>query len=252
MSHVVLRGPLSIGDQTTVYPFAVLGHLPQDFKVTETSPTAGLVIGARTVIREHVTLHGATNASVPTRVGDGCYFMVGSHAGHDCQVGNNVVLVNSAALGGHCEVQDNAIIGGLAAIHQFGRVGRYAMVSGDSGLTADVPPFCIAWGRNRLAGINQVGMRRAKFPREHIQKLRTVFRRALQANVPRPDAIALCEAANADCPPAGEIAHFLRQSRRPICSGGLRPPKDLTAFLQAQRRGVAVWNLSDEEEASLG
>lgn len=249
ISRVNLRGPLVIGANATIYPDASLGFPGQDFKFRFDSPTPGLVVGNNCTFREGATVHAATHPEIPTQVGDNCYFMVQSHAGHDCQIGNNVTIVNAAVLGGHCEIFDNVTIGGLAAIHQFTRIGRYSFVSGHSGFTTDIPPFCIAYGRNRLQGINQVGLRRAKFPREHIQKLRTVFRRALQSAVSRPEAIAICEELGAECPPAIEIANFMRTSKRPIAPGALRPPKELAAFLQARRRGIDVWGMESEESS---
>lgn len=249
MSNVKLRGPLTIGANVTIYPWAVLGYPAQDFKVKPDSPTGGLVIGDDCTFREAVTVHAATHTEIPTRVGHACYFMVQSHVGHDCQIGNNVTIVNGAVLGGHCEIFDNVTIGGLAAIHQFTRIGRFAFVSGHSGFTTDIPPFCMGYGRNRMQGINQVGLRRAKFPREHIQKLRTVFRQALQSVVTRAEAIAICESFARECPPAQEIADFLRASKRPIAPGALRPPRELAAFLQARRRGEEVWGLESEESS---
>ncbi|MBS0191260.1 MAG: acyl-ACP--UDP-N-acetylglucosamine O-acyltransferase [Phycisphaerales bacterium] len=249
LSNVILRGPLTIGSNCLFYPGAAIGYPGQDFKFKFDNPTPGVVIGDNCTFREGVTIHAATHKEIPTRVGNNCYFMVQSHAGHDCQIGNHVTIVNAAVLGGHCEIADNVTIGGLAAIHQFTRIGRYAFVSGHSGFTTDIPPFCMAYGRNRLQSINQVGLRRANFPREQIQKLRTVFRRALQSAVTRQDAIAICESFAAECPPAQEIADFMRAGKRPIAPGSLRPPKELTAFLQARRRGEHIWGMESEEPA---
>lgn len=247
LSSVNLSGPITVGANVIMYPGVALGFSAQDFKVRPDSPTAGVVVGNDCTFREGVTIHAATSEQTPTRIGDNCYFMVQSHAGHDCKIGNSVTVVNAAVMGGHCEVSDNVTIGGLTAIHQFTRIGRYAFVSGYSGFTTDIPPFCMGYGRNHLQGINQVGLRRAKFPREHIQKLRTVFRRALQASVPRAEAIEICESFGAECPPALEIADFLRSSKRPIAPGALRPPREMTAFLQARRRGEEVWGMESEE-----
>ncbi|MBL8876038.1 MAG: acyl-ACP--UDP-N-acetylglucosamine O-acyltransferase [Phycisphaerae bacterium] len=249
MSSVKLRGPLTIGANVTIYPDAALGFPAQDFKVKPDSPTGGIIIGDDCTFREGVTVHAATHVEIPTRIGHQCYFMVQSHAGHDCQIGNNVTIVNAAVLGGHCEIYDNVTIGGLTAIHQFTRIGRYAFVSGYSGFTTDIPPFCMGYGRNRIQGINQVGLRRAKFPRDHIQKLRTVFRQALQSAVTRPESIAICERFARECPPAQEIADFLRASKRSIAPGAMRPPREMVAFLQARRRGEEVWGIESEESS---
>jgi UDP-N-acetylglucosamine acyltransferase len=246
-----MQGPLKIGGGCCFYPYACIGFEPQDFKFKPGAHTPGVEIGSNCTFRENVTIHAATHATTPTRIGNNCYFMVQSHAGHDCQVGNNVTMVNGAVLGGHCEIADFVTIGGLAAIHQFLRIGRFSFVSGYSGMTADIPPFCMAYGRNRLMGINQVGLRRNKFAREHIQKLRTIFRLALQRPVPRAEAIEICESRTTECPPAQEIADFLKNAKRPIAGGALRPPREMTAFLQSVRRGEAVWASGEEEESSM-
>lgn len=249
LSNVSLCGPLAVGSNVLMYPGVALGFPAQDFKFKPGTQTAGVVVGKDCTFREGVTIHASTNQQIPTRVGNNCYFMVQSHAGHDCKIGNNVTVVNGAVFGGHCEVFDNVTIGGLTAIHQFTRIGRYAFVSGYSGFTTDIPPFCMGYGRNRLQGINQVGLRRANFPREYIQKLRTVFRRALQASVPRSEAIEICESFASECPPAQEVADFIRASKRPIAPGALRPPRELTVFLQARRRGEEVWGVESEESS---
>lgn len=247
LSDVRLRGPITVGSGATFYPGAMIGYSPQDFKFKPDSPTAGVEIGDDCTFREGVTIHASTHPELATRIGDNCYFMVQSHVGHDCQIGNHVVLVNAAVLGGHCQIFDSVTIGGLAAIHQFTRIGRFAFVSGHSGFTTDIPPFCMAYGRNRLQGINQVGLRRAGFPREHIQKLRTVFRLALQSAATRPESIAICDRFASECPPAQEIADFIRTSKRPIAPGAMRPPREMTAFLQARRRGEGVWGIESDE-----
>src|SRR5262249_48892220 len=140
LSHVVVEGRTSIGDKTTVYPFASLGHRPQDLKFKGESST--LEIGANNQIREHVTMNpGTEGGGLNTRIGDNCLFMVGSHVAHDCQLGNFVILANNATLAGHVTVGDYAIIGGLSAVHQFVRIGSHAMIGGMSGVENDVIPY---------------------------------------------------------------------------------------------------------------
>ena len=171
-SHVVVEGRTTIGEGTRVWPFAVLGAQPQDLKYA--GEDSRLEIGARNMIREHVTMNlGTEGGGFVTRIGDGCLFMASTHVGHDCIVGNGVILANNAPLGGHVIVEDRAIIGGNAAVHQHSRIGRGAMVGGLTGVERDVIPYGSVTGdRAQLAGLNLVGLRRAKAERAHIADLR--------------------------------------------------------------------------------
>lgn len=176
VSHVAVGGNTRIGAGSTVYPFASLGHAPQDLKYK--GEDSQLIIGDKNTIREHVTMNPGTQTGVMvTRVGNGCLFMVGSHVAHDCQVGDQVILANNATLGGHVEVGSHAIIGGLAAIHQFVRIGEHAIVGGMSGVEHDVIPYGSVMGeRASLAGLNLVGLKRRGFDRETIHALRNAYK----------------------------------------------------------------------------
>lgn len=175
-SHVVVEGVTSIGPKTEIFPFASIGPRPQDLKFK--GEQSSLVIGARNVIREHVTMNpGTEGGGLLTKVGDDCLIMVGAHVAHDCQIGNHVILVNNATLGGHCTIEDYAIIGGLAALHQFVRIGAFGFVGGMSGVEADVIPFGMVIGnRAALSGLNITGLKRAAFNREQIHTLRQAYR----------------------------------------------------------------------------
>lgn len=175
-SHIVVAGRTEVGDDTRVFPFASIGHPPQDLKYKGEPST--LVIGRNNVIREHVTMNpGTEGGGMVTRVGDGCLFMVGSHVAHDCKIGDQVIMANNATLGGHVEIGDFAILGGLSAVHQFVRIGRHAMIGGMSGVEQDVIPYGSVMGdRARLSGLNIVGLKRRGFSRENIHALRTAYR----------------------------------------------------------------------------
>ncbi|ADZ70529.1 acyl-ACP--UDP-N-acetylglucosamine O-acyltransferase [Polymorphum gilvum] len=175
-SHVVIAGCTTIGPRTHVYPFASLGHRPQDLKYA--GEDTALEIGADNQIREHVTMNpGTEGGGGLTRVGDRCLFMVGSHVGHDCRVGNSAIFANNATLAGHVEVDDFAILGGLSAVRQWSRIGAHAIVGGMTGVEFDVIPFGSVIGdRARLAGLNLVGLKRRGFPREQIHALRAAYR----------------------------------------------------------------------------
>lgn len=175
-SHVAVDGYTTIGAGTIVWPFASLGHQPQDLKYK--GEKSELIIGQKNMIREHVTMNPGTATGVmKTVIGDNCLFMASSHVAHDCKVGNNVILANNATLAGHVEVGDFCIIGGLSAVHQFVRIGSFAMIGGMSGVEHDVIPFGLVKGeRAQLAGLNYVGLERRGYSKEQIQSLMKAFK----------------------------------------------------------------------------
>lgn len=192
-SHVAIGGRTTIGKHCIIYPFASLGHAPQDLKYK--GEPSQLTIGDHTVIREHVTMNpGTEGGGLLTSVGSHCLFMVGSHVAHDCRVGNHVILANNATLAGHVEVGDHTIIGGLAAVHQFVRIGAHAIIGGLSGVEHDVIPYGSVMGeRASLAGLNLVGLKRRGFDRDTIHALRNAYKMIFEE-----DAGTLAErAANA-------------------------------------------------------
>ena len=181
-SHVVIAGHTAIGEGTTIYPFASLGHAPQDLKFNGEKTT--LTIGKNNNIREHVTMNpGTGDGGGATIVGDNCLFMMASHIAHDCKIGNGVILANNATLAGHVEVGDNTIIGGLAAVHQFVRIGKHAIIGGLSGVEHDVIPYGSVIGeRASLAGLNLIGLKRRGFSRDSIHGLRNAYKALFAAN----------------------------------------------------------------------
>lgn len=176
LSHVVLEGRTRLGARVRVFPFASVGHAPQDLKYK--GEKSRLEVGADTVIREHATLNpGTEGGGMLTRVGERCLLMVGCHVAHDCKIGNNVIMANNATLGGHVVIDDFAFLGGMCAVHQFVRIGRHAMVGGMSGVENDVIPYGSVMGdRARLGGLNLVGLKRRGFSRDDIHALRTAYR----------------------------------------------------------------------------
>lgn len=175
-SHISISGNTIIGEGTHIFPFASIGHIPQDLKYH--GEEVRLEIGKNNTIREHVTINpGTEGGGSITKIGDNCLFMVASHIAHDCQVGNNVILANNATLAGHVIIDDYAIIGGLSAVHQFVRIGKHAMIGGMSGIENDVIPYGSAMGeRASLAGLNLLGLKRRSFNRDEIHTLRTAYR----------------------------------------------------------------------------
>jgi UDP-N-acetylglucosamine acyltransferase len=176
VSHVVLAGRTTIGPRAKIYPFASVGHPPQDLKYAG-EPTV-LVVGSDCTIRGGVTLNpGTAHGTSQTLIGDRCVFLANAHVAHDCVVGSNVVMSNNVMLAGHCKIGDFVIIGGGAGIHQFVRIGAHAFIGGMSGVENDVIPYGMALGnRAHLAGLNIVGLRRRGFSREQIHDLRRAYR----------------------------------------------------------------------------
>ncbi|KPF86234.1 UDP-N-acetylglucosamine acyltransferase [alpha proteobacterium AAP38] len=209
ISHVAIDGRTTIGEGTIVYPFASLGHAPQDLKYK--GEPSELIIGRHNRIRENVTMNtGTEGGGMVTRVGDGGLFMVGVHVGHDCIVGNNVILANNATLGGHVVVGDHAVLGGLSAVHQFVRIGAHAMIGGMSGVEADVIPYGLVKGdRAFLAGLNLVGLQRRGFAKEDIHALRAAFRQLFEGEGKMADRIAAVTAEAGGVQAVADILSFL-------------------------------------------
>jgi UDP-N-acetylglucosamine acyltransferase len=176
VSHVAVAGITTIGAGTRIFPFASIGHRPQDLKYK--GEPSSLVIGANNQIREHVTMNpGTEGGGMVTRVGDNCLFMASAHVAHDCILGDNVILANNATLAGHVVVGEFAFLGGLSAVHQFVRIGKHAMIGGMSGVEADIIPFGTVTGnRAYLNGLNIVGLKRRGFSRDDIHTLRNAYR----------------------------------------------------------------------------
>jgi UDP-N-acetylglucosamine acyltransferase len=174
IAQVHIAGATTIGEGTVVYPFASLGTPPQS--VHYRGEATRLIIGPHCDIREGTTMNiGTESGGGVTRVGERCFFMVGSHIAHDCHVGDRVTFANNVTLGGHVTIGDGAVFGGLAAVHQFGRVGEGAMVGGMSPIRGDVIPFGMAYGEN-LVGLNVVGLRRRGVARPQLLQLRRAYR----------------------------------------------------------------------------
>lgn len=175
-SHVVVEGRTTIGEDTIVFPFASLGQPPQDLKYRGEPST--LEIGARNRIREYVTMNpGTEGGGMVTRIGNNGLYMASAHVGHDCSLGDYVIMANNATLAGHVTLSNHAFIGGNSAVHQFCRIGAHAFVGGMTGIERDVIPYAQAMGdRARLTGLNLVGLERSGFDRDEIQTLRSAYR----------------------------------------------------------------------------
>ena len=219
ISHVVVAGRTSLGAGTRIFPFASIGHHPQDLKY-EGEPST-LTIGANCTLREGVTMNpGTKGGGMVTKVGDNCAFLANSHVGHDCMVGNNVIFSNNVMLAGHCTVGDFAILGGGAAVIQFARIGAHAFLGGMSGLEQDLIPYGMALGnRAYLSGLNLVGLQRRGFAREEIHKLRRAYRLLFAAEGTLAERMEDVAVEFNDHPIVQEIVAFVRAGgKRSLCT----------------------------------
>jgi UDP-N-acetylglucosamine acyltransferase len=213
-SHVVVKGPTTIGKDNHIFQFASVGEQPQDLKYNG-EPTR-LVIGDRNKIREYATLHrGTVDDKGVTTIGNDNLFMVSSHVAHDCRIGNNVILANSASLAGHVEVGDFAILGGFTTVHQFTRIGAHCFTGFASAIDRDVPPyFTVAGNRARAFAINKEGLKRRGFSIEAIRALQEAFKILVKSKQSHKDAVKKAATIARDHIEVQHLLDFLAQSER--------------------------------------
>ena len=201
-----------------------LGDAPQDYKYA--GAVTRLRIGSQNVFREHVTVHRSSKPEEDTIIGDGNYFMAGSHAGHNCVVGSHNTFANGALLAGHVTIADRAFISGNCVIHQFCRVGRLAMMQGKAGISKDLPSFCIARGDNGICGLNVVGLRRAGFTPAQRLELRRLYHHLFRSGERLRVALESAREQLRD-PASQELIEFAAASKRGLCADtGLRGHDD--------------------------
>ena len=219
LSHVAVAGHTKVGAGTRIWPFASIGHQPQDLKFS--GEESYLEIGRNNMIREHVTMNpGTSGGGFHTRVGDNGLFMMGSHVGHDCQIGDHVIMANNATLAGHVELGDHAFMGGLSAVHQFVRIGAHAMVGGMSGVEKDVIPFgSVIGNRAELGGLNVIGLKRRGFDRDTIHALREAYRAIFTGEGSLHERAAVAAETYTKTPAVLEITSFiLADTSRRFCT----------------------------------
>ena len=175
-ASVIVDGHTTLREEVEVYPFVTIGMAPQDLKYAG-EPTL-CEIGAKTIIRENVTIHrGTAQGHALTKIGASCLIMANAHVAHDCVLGARVIIVNNVVMGGHVEIADDAKVMGSAALHQFVRIGRGAVVGGVCGVEMDVIPYGSVLGnRARLVGLNWIGLKRSGVGPEEMQAMRRAFR----------------------------------------------------------------------------
>ncbi|MBP7704370.1 MAG: acyl-ACP--UDP-N-acetylglucosamine O-acyltransferase [Caulobacter sp.] len=218
LSHAIVEGVTDVGEDCVLHPFACLGGPPQH--AGHRGEPTRVTVGARNTFREHVTVHaGTAMGRGVTVVGNDGLFMVSTHIGHDCIIGNNVIAAPSVAVGGHVEVSDFVFLGGLAAIHQFTRVGRYAFVGGGGIVTKDVIPYGSVWGNHaHLEGLNLIGLKRRGFTREQIATLRAAYRGLFADEGTFQERLDDVEETYSSVAEIMEIIRFIRvDANRPLC-----------------------------------
>jgi UDP-N-acetylglucosamine acyltransferase len=217
LAHSYLYGPLAIGAANSVYPNVCLGFAPQSVGIDHEHAGLGVTIGDRNRFREGVTIHRAMTDEGPTTVGDDNYLMTNSHAGHDCRVGNHVILASGALLGGHVTVDERVMIGGNTTVHQFCRIGRGAMLSGSVAAAHDVAPFFMLTGIDVVGSINVVGMRRQELPGDQVEDIRWAYKTLYRRKLPASAALKVLR-ERADRPIVAEYIEFIETSRRGLCA----------------------------------
>lgn len=215
-AHVSVIGHTRVGEGCHIHAGAVIGDEPQDLGYK--GEVSYVNIGKRCTFREYVTIHRGTKAGTVTEVGDECFLMAMVHLAHNVKLGNRVIIANGTMLGGYVEVGDRAFISGAVTVHQFVKIGRLAMVGGAAGLSKDVPPFCLvqSMGRNIVAGLNVVGMRRAGLTPDDRKAIKEAFRTLYQSGMNVSQAVIQMKAVFPDGP-AAEFAAFIAQAHRGIC-----------------------------------
>ena len=213
--HVTLAGPMQAGRGNKFYAYCSIGQQTQDLKY-KGEPTY-LEIGDENTFREFVTVNRSTTSEGKTRVGNRGNFLAYSHIGHDCIVGDEVVFSNNGTLAGHVQVGDNAVMGGLTAVHQFCRIGRFAITGGCSKIVQDIPPFMIADGNPaEIRGVNLIGLERKNFPAEGVRLIKEAFRLLHRSKLNTGQAI---EAMRQELPQTKEITEiieFIEKSERGV------------------------------------
>jgi UDP-N-acetylglucosamine acyltransferase len=216
LSHAVVTGRTSIGARTRIFPFASIGHQPQDLKYHGENST--LSIGADCTIREHVTINpGTEGGGMRTSIGDQCLLMIGVHVGHDCHIGNSVILSNNTGIAGHCRIDDFVIMSGHSGSAQFVHIGAHAYVGGMTKVERDVIPFGTVLGNPAvLSGINLVGLKRRGFDREAIHRLRTAYRMIFASEGTLRERVEDAAALFPDDELVRDVVGFITTAERPL------------------------------------
>ena len=220
LAHAFITGWTEIGQNCQIHPFAVVGNAPQDLAYD--GAEAYCRIGDETVIREGVSVHRGTDPGSATVIGQRCFIMANAHVAHNCQLGDDVKLVNNVMLAGHVHVGSGAFFGGAAGIHQFVRIGELAMIRGWSRITMDIPPFITAAHDSECVSVNVIGLRRAGFTPDQRDEIRNAYRILYRNGITFSDAVnKLAETIKTD--PGQRLLAFLQsETKRGFARGPRR------------------------------
>ncbi len=211
-SHVVLEGTVQIGERNVIGHGSIIGGPPQDLGF-QPETNSSVLIGNDNVIREHCTIHRGTAEGTATQIGDHNFLMAGVHLGHNCRLGNGVIIANNCLFAGYVEVDDGAFIGGGTTFHQFMHVGRLVMSQGSSAYGKDIPPFLLAAERNFVFGVNVVGLRRAGFTAAQRNEVKQAFKLLYKSGLNLRQALE--QAAETEFGPIGrEFFEFVANARK--------------------------------------
>lgn len=212
-SHAYIDGYTTIGAGTTIYPSASIGTQTQDLKYRGEKTL--LHIGKNCTIREFATINSSCGEDSIVQIGNDCLIMAYCHIAHNCVVGNRVIMSNNATLAGHVTVEDCAIIGGMTPIHQFVRIGSYAMVGGMSRVTHDIPPYTIGAGIPfKFGGLNIIGLKRHGISLEIRQQLSKAFKLLYRSQLHREEALKRIELELKPLPEVKHFVEFCRNTKR--------------------------------------
>lgn len=215
-AHAVITGHVRMGARNFIGYGAAIGGDPQDFSF-QPQMRAWVTIGDDNQIREHVTIHRGSKPDTETRLGNKCLLMVGVHLAHNVRVGDSAVIANAALLGGYVQVGTGVFIGGGSVFHQHIRIGQRVMVRGNCSFSKEIPPFVIAAGLNRVAGINAIGLRRNGCAAAERQEIQNAFTLVYRSGLNTSQALQAASEKSWG-PAATEFFEFVGSSRRGICS----------------------------------
>ena len=226
-AHCVLEGSVIIGARNLIGYGAVIGTPPQDLAF-DPQTKCSVAIGDDNVIREYCSIHRGTANESETRIGNNNFLMIGAHLGHNCAIGNRVIIANNCLLGGYVSVGDGAFLGGGCVFHQFVRIGRFAITQGSSAFSKDIPPFVIAAERNLVFGLNAVGLRRGGLSAADRDQIKAAFRLVYTSGLNVAQALDKATEANFN-PAACEFLEFVASAKkRGICAYKRGVEEDLT------------------------
>jgi UDP-N-acetylglucosamine acyltransferase len=215
-SHVVIKKHTALGENNHLHMGVLLGSDPEDKHFTG-QHRSYLRIGNRNILREYSTASRGTAPESATLIGDDNYIMIGVHVAHNCRLGNNIVVCNYSSLGGYVEIEDGAFLSASVLVHQFSKIGRLAMISGNTRVNLDIPPFLLATGFNVAAkGLNTVGLKRAGIGQEAIQHLKQAYRILYRSHLLLQEALMRIE-REIPTEEAKHLVEFIRRSERGIC-----------------------------------